>query len=356
MECSQSGRRGRWRWHVALLGVVGLAVVACGGGGGGGDAASSQAAASCGPLTEQQSLRLGVNPGAQDLVTFVMQEQGFAERYNLRLEVNSFQNPAALHAAIGQKAVDVGFGGLTAMATARQQGRGTMIFDVLTSPSNVVVTRNDSDLQTLADLRGRKLGAFGGRSSATFAITSVVAREKYGIENLENDVQIIEGPDAAVLGLLDEGNIDAALIGTTATVQALLSDKYRVLSDISEDYQSQFGNLPGHVLAATTDDYAESHCGVLNAFSAALDDTVAYIQTDQNVWADYARQIELSDPRAPQTLQERVASRYISDWNQEQADAEAALIEQLIPVLGAENFVPAVPDGLFRTDLRPGAA
>jgi ABC-type nitrate/sulfonate/bicarbonate transport system substrate-binding protein len=353
MQCSQSDRTGSWRWQVALLGVLSLALVACGGGGG--DAASS-AAADCGPLAEPQSLKLGVNPGAQDLVTFVMQEQGFAEKHKLNLEVSSFQNPAALHAAIGQKAVDVGFGGLTAMATARQQGRGTMIFDVLTSPSNIVVTRNDSDVQTFADLRGRKLGAFGGRSSATFAITSIVAKEKYGIESLEKDVDVVEGPDAAMLGLLDEGNIDAALIGTTATVQALLSGKYRVLSDISEDYQSKFGKLPGHVLAATTDDYAGSHCGVLNAFSAALDDTVAFIQSDGNVWADYAKKIELTDPRAPQLLQERVASRYIADWNQEQANAEAALIDQLIPVLGADNFVPAVPDGLFRTDLRTGAA
>jgi ABC-type nitrate/sulfonate/bicarbonate transport system substrate-binding protein len=352
MKCSTVRRPGRARWHLALLGVVGLVVAACGGGG---EGAASDVAQSCGPLTEQQSLRLGVNPGAQDLVTFVMQEQGFAEKHNLHLEISSFQNPAALHAAIGQEAVDVGFGGLTAMATARQQGRGTMIFDVLTSPSNIVVTRNDSDVQSFADLRGRKLGVFGGRSSATFAIASVIAKEKYGIESLERDVDVVEGPDAAVLGLLDEGNVDAALIGTTATVQALLSGKYRVLSDISEDYQSEFGKLPGHVLAATTDDYAASHCGVLNAFSAALDDTVAFIQSDQEVWANYARQIGLTDPRAPQMLQERVASRYIAEWDQEQADAEAALIEQLIPVLGAANFVPAVPDGLFRTDLRTGA-
>ena len=347
MRCSK-----RWRWPLALIAVASLAVTGCGGGG----AAASAAATNCGPLTETQPLKLGVNPGAQDLVTFVMQEQHFAEKHKLKLDISQFQNPAALHAAIGQKTVDVGFGGLTAMAVARQQGRGAMIFDVLTSPSNIVITRNDSDLKTLADVKGRKLGAFGGRSSATFAITSIVAKEVYGIGSLEKDVDVIEAPDAAMLGLLDAGNIDAALIGTTATVQALLSGKYRTLSDISADYQSKFGSLPGHVLAATTDDYAKSHCGVLNAFSAALDETVTFIQTDANVWADYAKKIELTDPRAPQMLHERVAPRYISDWNAKQADAEAALINQLIPVLGKDNFVPAVPAGLFRTDLRTGAA
>ncbi|WP_433290238.1 ABC transporter substrate-binding protein [Pseudonocardia sp. CA-142604] len=353
MKCSPSDRTRRRRWPLALLGVLSIALAACGGGGGN---AASASAAGCGPLTERQSLRLGVNPGAQDLVMFVMQEQGFAEKQKLQLEISPFQNPTALHTAIAQKAVDVGFGGLTAMATAREQGRGTMIFDVLTSPSNVVVTRKDSDLRSLSDLRGRKLGAFGGPSGITFGLASLVAKEKYGIDSLEHDVDVIEGPDAAVLGLLDAGNVDAALIGTVATVRAMLSDKYRVLSDISEDYQEQFGKLPGHVMVASTDEYAESHCGVLNALSAALDDTIAFIQSDQNVWADYARSVDLTDPRAPQLLQERVASRYIPDWTQEQVDAESRLIEQLIPVLGADNFVPAVPEGLFRTDLRTGSS
>jgi ABC-type nitrate/sulfonate/bicarbonate transport system substrate-binding protein len=351
MKCST-----RWRWHVALLGIVSLGLVACGGGGAGGSASSASGPPTgCGPLTETRSVNLGVNPGAQDLVTFVMQEQGFAKKHNLDLKISSFQNPSALHAAIGQKTVDVGFGGLTAMAVARQQGRGTMFFDVLTSPSNVVVTRNDSAIRSFSDLKGKKLGAFGGRSSATFAITSIVAKEKYGIPSLGDDVDVIEAPDAAMLGLLDAGNIDAALIGTTATVQALLSGKYRTLSDISGDYQDAFGKLPGHVLAATTDEYAAANCGVLNAFSAALDDTVKFIQTDPSVWTDYAKKIELTDPRAPAMLQERVGSRYIADWNQQQADAEAALITQLIPVLGADNFVPAVPAGLFRVDLRTAA-
>lgn len=353
MTCSPAHRpRGRYR-RTALLGLLAAVLAACGGGPTG-DAAGPLTG--CGPLAEPQALKLGVNPGAQDLVTFVMREQGFAERHKLQLDISSFQNPAALHAAIGQQTVDVGFGGLTAMATARQQGRGTMIFDIVTGPSNVVVVRNDSDVRTFADLRGRKLGVFGGKSSATFSIAAVIAAAKYGIEHLERDVDVVEGPDAAVLGLLDAGRVDAALIGTTATVRAILSGKYRVLSDISEDYQATFGKPPGHVTVATTDEYAAQHCGALNALSAALDDTVAFIQNDPTVWSDYAKQIELTDPRAPQLLKERVGSRYIPEWDQAQADAEAALIRQLVPVLGAANFVPDVPAGLLRTDLRTGPA
>lgn len=309
----------------------------------------------CQPPTEKVPLTLGVNPGAQDMVTFVMRNQKFAEKHNLQLDIKEFQNPAALHAAIGQHTVDIGFGGVTAMAVARAQGRGAMVFDVLTSPSNIVVARKDSALNTFADIKGHKLGAFGGRSSATFAIASIVAKEKYGVAGLGQEAEVIEAPDAAVLGLLDEGNIDAALIGTTATVQALLSGKYKELSDVSADYQATAGNLPGHVTVASTDEFAKQNCGALKAFSSALRDTVEYMRRDDQVWADYAKNIQLTDPRAPAMLKERVGSRYITTWDQKQADAEADLVRRLIPVLGAENFVSAVPDGLFRVNLEPSA-
>src|SRR5680860_1745835 len=75
--------------------------------------------ASCEVPSEPQSLKLGIIPGSQSLVTFVMEEQGFAEDHNLELELERFQNPSALHVAIGQKTVEVGFGGLTALAVAR---------------------------------------------------------------------------------------------------------------------------------------------------------------------------------------------------------------------------------------------
>lgn len=318
-----------------------------------GSSATTPDTSNCQPPTKQVTLTLGVNPGAQDMVTFVMQSQKFAEKRNLRLDVKDFQNPAALHAAIGQHTVDVGFGGVTAMAVARAQGRGVMIFDVLTSPSNIVVARKDSPLRTFADIKGHKLGAFGGRSSATFAIASIVAKEKYHVNSLGDDADVIEAPDAAVLGLLDEGNIDAALIGTTTTVQALLSGKYKELSDISADYQKVIGSPPGHVTVASTDQFADHNCGALKAFSEALDDTIAYIHDNDQVWADYAKKIKLTDPKAPAMLKERVGSRYITTWDQKQADAEADLIKRLIPVLGAKNFVSEVPDGLFRVGLEP---
>ncbi|GLZ06533.1 hypothetical protein Acsp03_39990 [Actinomadura sp. NBRC 104412] len=334
---------------LCALGLTTTALAACGEGGAGGDAAK---ACTEGLPAGTQTVRLGVQPGAQDLITFVMQNQGFDDKYKLKLDIKKFQNPSGLHAAIGEKVVDIGFGGLTAMAVARARGRGTVIFNVLTGPSNIVFVRKDSPIASFADLKGKKLGAFGGRSSATFGIQSVVARETYGIENLGKDVDILDAPDSALMGLLDQGRVDAALVGTTATVKALLSGKYRALSDMADDYTKKFGRPPGHVTLASNDDYANEHCGVLKAFSGALAESLAFLQKDDAIWATYAKQIEIDDPRAPAMLKQRVGSRYITKWDDAQVKAETTLIQRLIPVLGEDAFVSEVPKGLFRTDLQ----
>ncbi|MBC6461053.1 ABC transporter substrate-binding protein [Actinomadura sp. HBU206391] len=341
------------RVGLAALCVVGLTATACGGtSSSGGDQAKSATCGS-GPLTTTQTVKLGVNPGAQDLITFVMEQQGFAEKHKLKLDIKKFQNPSALHTAIGEKVVDVGFGGLTAMAVARANRRGAVIFNILTGPSNIVFAPKNSSLQSFGDLKGHKLGAFGGRGSATFGIQSVVAKEVYGIDNMGKEMDVLDAPDSALMGLLDQGKVDAALLGTTATVQALLSGKYKVLSDMSADYEKKFGRPPGHVTVASNDGYAAKNCEVLRAFSGALADSLKFIQGDEKVWGTYAQQIKITDPRAAQMLKDRVGSRYITKWDQAQVDAETQLIQRLIGVLGKDAFVAETPKGLFRLDLQP---
>ena len=80
---------------------------------------ASPAAAACGPLKEMTKVTLGVNPGAQDLVTAAIKDQGIDKKYNLDLEIKSFLNPPASATAVTQRSVDIGFGGTTSMAGAR---------------------------------------------------------------------------------------------------------------------------------------------------------------------------------------------------------------------------------------------
>ncbi|MHA6696095.1 ABC transporter substrate-binding protein [Homoserinimonas sp. A520] len=308
-------------------------------------------AAACGPLTEMTTVTLGVNPGAQDLVTAAIKDQGLDKKYNLDLDIKSFLNPPASATAVTQRSVDIGFGGTTSMAVARSQGSDVFLFGALASPSNGVFVPKDSDIKNIGDLEGKRLGSFSANNSATFAVLSAIANESFGISKLEDAAaSLTVAPDAAVLGLMDQGELDAVLTGSTATVVTQLSGKYKKIGDLSTEYIEATGTIPVHLALASTETYAADHCSELVAFSNAMRDGVEYVQSDDEAWTRYAESLKLTDPDAPQALQELLGQNFRTSWDQKQVDGMHKLIESLIPILGADDFVSESPEGLFSLD------
>jgi ABC-type nitrate/sulfonate/bicarbonate transport system substrate-binding protein len=296
-------------------------------------------ASECGPLEEMTTVSLGVNPGAQDLVTAAIKEQGFDTKYNLNLDIKSFLNPPASATAVTQRAVDIGFGGVTSMAVARSQGADVFLFGALASPSNGVFVPMDSDIENIGDLEGKRIGSFSANNSATFAVLSAIAYEAFGIPKLEDAAaSLTVAPDAAVL------------LGSTATVVTQLTEEYKQIGDLSTEYIDATGIAPVHLALTSTDSYAAEHCSELVAFSNAMRDGVDYVRNDKTAWKTYAETLELADPKAPAALQELLGANFRTEWDADQVEGMTAMIESLIPILGADEFVPEVPEGLFSLD------
>ena len=127
-----------------------------------------------------------------------------------------------------------------------------------------------SAIKNIGDLKGKRLGSFFANNSATFAVLSAIANESFGIPKLEDAVaSLTVAPDAAVLGLMDQGELDAVLTGSTATVVTELTGKYKKIGDLSTEYIEATGTIPVHLALASTETYAADHCSELVAFSNA---------------------------------------------------------------------------------------
>ena len=118
---------------------------------------------------QSRTFKLGLIPGAQEFVDFVMEGHGLLDQVGLKADKVKSLSPANLHLMVAERKVDIGFGGFTTMATARSEGKDIIVIYGVFSPVNMVFVRKDSPIKTLSDLKGKKLGVFGGPSSATFA-------------------------------------------------------------------------------------------------------------------------------------------------------------------------------------------
>src|SRR5262245_60412487 len=183
-----------------------------------------------------RTFKLGLTGGAQEFVDFVMEGHGLLDQVGLKADKVKSLSPANLHLMVAERKVDIGFGGFTTMATARGEGKDIIVIYGVFSPVNMVFVRKDSPIKTIADLKKRKLGIFGGPGSTTFAFLAVLAKNWYGVD-LFHDAELVTAPAPALAELLGKGDIDAALLGTVESIQTFAQDRYRVLADLSAEYR-----------------------------------------------------------------------------------------------------------------------
>ncbi|BDZ45054.1 ABC transporter substrate-binding protein [Naasia aerilata] len=343
----------------AAAGFAAAALVLAGcAGGGGSEAAPSPAATTaaagssdtgCPMPSSMTTATVATNPGAQDLVIKHVKDGGFDTKYNLDLQVQAFQNPPATAQAIVQKAVNLGFGGLTTMVQARSTGADVIMIGALSTPGNGMFVKKDSPIKDIGDLKGKNVGSFTALNGAITSIMQAYAQSAYDF-NMLKDVngEVHVAPDAALLGLLDQGSLDAVILGVDATAVQKYEGKYRQIVDLATDFPDEFGFQALYLGPVTTESYATEHCGEVRAYASAIRDAVLDIEKDPKIWETYAEAVGQPEAAA-KSFQDLYGDSFVTDWGKEQVDGMKKLVSTLTPYLDPA-FPKEVDPKLFSLD------
>jgi NitT/TauT family transport system substrate-binding protein len=295
---------------------------------------------------------LGLISGAQEFVDFVMERHAILEKFGLKAEAMKSLSPATLHLMVAEGKVDIGFAGFTTMATARAEGKDVIVIHGIFSPVNMVFVRKGSPIQSLSDLKGKKLGVFGGPGSTTFAFLAVIARKWYGID-LFKDAQLVTAQGPALIALLDKGDVDAALLGTMESIQTFAKQDHHVLVDLSEEYRAhQGGRAPAHVTVATSGAFAKAHPDIVRDYLKAYEAAVDYVHSHPAVWDEYADSIQMEDKSERALLQAKMAPNIVQKWDADQIALQNDYLKLVHDIVG-ENVVKTVPADLIRNEYNP---
>jgi ABC-type nitrate/sulfonate/bicarbonate transport system substrate-binding protein len=300
----------------------------------------------------KRTFTLGITSGAQEFVDFVMERHGLLEQAGLKAEKVKSLSPANLHLMVAERKVDIGYGGFTTMATARSQGKDIIVIYGVFSPVNMVFVRKDSPIQSLTDLKGKKLGVFGGPGSTTFAFLAVLAKNWYGID-LFKDAELVTAPAPALAELLGKGDLDAALLGTVESIQTFAQDRYRVLADLSAEYKAhQGGRAPAHVTIATNEEFAKTHPDIVRGYLKAYKDALEYVHGHPEVWDEYAASIKMDDPVQRKLLREKMEPNLVENWDADQIALQNDYLKLVHNIIG-DSVLKVVPSDLIRNDYAP---
>lgn len=209
-------------------------------------------------------------PGLFFAPLYVAMDRGFFKEQNIEISLDKAASGSEVMAFLAQGQIDVGAVGLSA-ATFNTFAKG-FDFKVIASagiappkdgPSKFEVRKalvDSGQVKTLADLKGKKIAVAGGTGSAG-AYLAVKALQTAGLTG--KDVQFVNLANPDMVQALANGAVDAALIGTPFSTQAIQQGAGAILvDDFAPGYSTTTFMYSGKLIKERPD--------VANRFAIAL--------------------------------------------------------------------------------------
>jgi len=306
---------------------------------------------------ELQKISVGYVPVADFAPLFVAKDKGFFEKKGLDLTLTKILLASNVPGALVAGSLDIGMGTPPMLLVTNESG---LDFEAIAAVSRLkkenpfvsLIARPQANIKEAADLKGKKLGVFGGPSSTTFAFLSVLAKNWYGID-LFKEAELVTAPAPALAELLGKGDIDAALLGTVESIQTFAQDRYRVLADLSGEYKAhQGGRAPAHVVVATNEEFAKAHPDIVRDYLKAYKGGQQYVHDHPEVWDEYAASIKMDNPAERKLLREKMGPNLVERWDAEQIALQNDYLKLVHNIIG-DSVVKVVPTDLIRNDYIP---
>lgn len=192
------------------------------------------------------------------------------------IDFRKFNSGAEIFAAIASGDVQVGYVGSSPFAAAASKGLPVKAF-YLASISGVdeaLVVRNGSGIETLADLKGKKLAA-APVSTDHYQLLALLGSLGLG----EKDVEVFAIPQPDIVAAYNRGDIDGGFVWDPALTELKKTGKVLVTSkDVADKGAPTFSAW----VAATG--FAEEHPDFLRAYADVIGKTYASFAAEPAAW------------------------------------------------------------------------
>jgi ABC-type nitrate/sulfonate/bicarbonate transport system substrate-binding protein len=277
----------------------------------------------------------------------------FAKR-NLKLEITPYAGFEALYTATRSGALDMGTGGLASIVDLHAQGVPVKVVFGNSLLNNEILVRKDSPLQSIAELKGKRIGVFGGASGTTANMFMAVCIAYYGFDP-RTDAQVQYGAAPLLAGLVQKGDADAFVSLDPITTQQLVSGNVRSIGELGTIYKEHTGIHPYSGTITVADAFAQQHPEAVKALLETWLEAVAYLKDNPEEWKRQAAALDIKSDDEVRLLMERLSPLWPTKWN-------AAIVQEQIDALkfvqahAGTGFLASIPESAFTTAYAPPSA
>lgn len=289
--------------------------------------------------------RLIVLPGTQWYVAEAMTRGGFFEKHGLEIERKDVASVPAIFTSLKAKAGDIAFSSWIANLQFRAQGLDFIDVFPLTEFHNDVMVRPDSPIKSISDLKGKRIGLYGGPAGGTTAMFKVQAMRFFGLDP-EHDFKMHFGATPLLAGLLAKEELDAIIVTEPVATQQLLAGKVRIIANLNDIHREKTGEGLLSLTITTRRAFAEENPEVVKAFIRAYIDGVAYLKGNSKLWEELARHSGIKSKEGAELLRSRLEKNYTIHWDEAYIAKQIAFARQIQEVFGKKYLPEISGDGL----------
>ena len=261
-------------------------------------------------------VRAAVAQGAMtEIVARLMIAEGIDKKYGLAVTFD-FPKPGDFERNVLNGDYDITTIGPETVMKGEPQGVNLKVIGTVMPVTYLVIVPNDSPIQTLNDIKGKKMAMLPKTTSAYNV--SAVALRAAGIDP-DKDLYLAYGDLPSTISRLESGEVDASITAYPLAAGLLSSGKYRVVDSFESSWQKNEHGLPlPFVVMSVENAWYQSHPAETAAYLKAWYETVNMIKTNPKIvetLTSYLATNHLNTPQATKLLEQNIMSDLFTTWN-----------------------------------------
>jgi ABC-type nitrate/sulfonate/bicarbonate transport system substrate-binding protein len=273
----------------------------------------------------------------------VMEEMKFAEKEGLDVEWVKFAEVNGPTRAIVPRAIDLAFAApSTASMNIAADGVPVRIVLATQIAEAQIVVLEDSPVQSIMDLKGKKIG-MSPPGSATHAITTSILERNFGLK--PGDYSIAPGNETRLSQFLIQKEIDAAAI-RSVTIAQLREARLRKLASIVDEWKKLTKSDAVPILAVTIvhSDYAAQNPEAVAKFIVATRKALEFGSRNKPRVAEILQKVANMKPEDAQAYAAQWDGAYMASFEPHDI-ASLKRMHEILRAAGAAKKIP--PDSAF---------
>ena len=273
---------------------------------------------------EKTIIRLGVLAfGTVNWELETLKNQNLLDNANFKLEIRSVANPQAGKIALQSGAVDMIVSDWIWVSRLRSTGSDFTFYPYSTTSGALVVPKN-SDIKSLTDLKGKKLGIAGGELDKNWLLLQALAKQQSHVD-LNLSVEKIYAAPPLLSQQITKNRVDAIITywHYAAKLEAIGYQQIISGKEILQQLKiKQEVPTLGYVFSQS---WANENKEAINAFLIATQQAKNQLCQSDEIWQKIIPLTKTKDPATQTKLRTRYCEGRIKQWGKKGQQAAATI-------------------------------